>query len=131
MLLQTLLPVFEKIIEGLSHPEQEMFDKLKNLSIDKLYHLKLTDACVTGIVQCGNLTSEQLQRLVSVELDRRKANADAANDEAAAQDRSRTFYVSLGSLVISLLALLVSVFPMFRKGGKEGRQRASRAPATQ
>jgi hypothetical protein len=64
------------------------------------------------------MTSGDLQQLVGVELDRRKADADAVNQEDAAQDRNRTFYISTGSLIVSVLALAASLFSMFRKGEK-------------
>jgi hypothetical protein len=112
-------PDMDKLItDFLTLSQQHMLDKLKGLSIDQLHHVKLSDGCEAGIVDCGDMTSGDLQQLVGVELDRRKADADAVNQEDAAQDRNRTFYISTGSLIVSVLALAASLFSMFRKGEK-------------
>jgi hypothetical protein len=107
----------DKAIKSMTTPQQQMLDKLKTLSVDQLYRLKVSDGCQAGIVQCGSLKTGDLQQLADVELARRTADEAAANQEATALDRNRNFYISVGSLVVSAFALVFSVFSTFRKGG--------------
>jgi hypothetical protein len=96
---------------------QGLIEQLKTLGLDQLYTLRMSGLCQAGILQCGPVAENTVRGLVDNELSRRTAIAAASDQAAAAEDRSRTFYISLVSLIVSGLAFLLSVFSTFRKGG--------------
>jgi hypothetical protein len=82
--------------------------QLASLPLDRLYALKVwPDVCAADIVKCGPLPSDRVRTFVDVELDRRKAALDY-------RDKRNAFLVSIGSLIISGCALLISGFVAFR-----------------
>lgn len=85
-----------------------IIERLKSLSLDTLYALKVSpDICGSGIINCEVLTNDKVRPLLDIELDRRKAALDF-------EDKTRNFYVSLGSLIVSLCAFGVSIFGAIR-----------------
>jgi hypothetical protein len=81
--------------------------QLARLPLDKLYGLKVSpDICASTVVSCESLDSDRVSQFVDVEIDRRKAAVDY-------EDKRRSFFISLGSLVISCGAFAVSVFWAF------------------
>jgi hypothetical protein len=84
--------------------------QLMKLPLDKLYALKVSpDICASGTITCEVLTNDKVRPLLDVELDRRKAALDF-------EDKSRSFLVSVGSLIVSFCAFGLSVFGLMRKG---------------
>jgi hypothetical protein len=107
-----------KLADAQQKTVQGLIEQLKTLALDQLYRLRMSGLCQAGIVQCGPVSEEIVRGLVDNELSRRTAIATAADQVAAAEDRTRTFYVSLVSLVVSGLAFLLSAFSTFRKGAR-------------
>jgi hypothetical protein len=91
--------------------------QLSALPLDKLYLLKMTDICKTKDLDCGALPPDRVSSFVDVEIDRRKADLDerkAVLDEA---DQRRSFYISLGSLIVSCCAFGLSLLGVLRNRG--------------
>jgi hypothetical protein len=83
--------------------------QLARLPLDRLYALKVwPDLCTADIVDCGSLPGDRVKPFIDVELDRRKATLDY-------QDKRNAFLVSIGSLIVSGCALLISGFVALRK----------------
>jgi hypothetical protein len=96
---------------GEKHLDENTRNVIKQLTIfplEKLYMLKMSDTCEVAGFSCGSFKAEKIIPLIDIEIDRRKAIMDAA-------DKQRSFYLSLGSLLISFCALGLSVFGLFKK----------------
>jgi hypothetical protein len=92
----------------------DVLGQLAALPLDELYTLKAwPNLCDADMVRCGVLTADRVRPFVDMELDRRKAELDY-------RDKQNSFFLSLGSLVISGCALLVSGFAAFRKPSPRG-----------
>jgi hypothetical protein len=76
--------------------------------MEKLYFLKMSDTCDVAGFSCGKFNADKVRPLIDIELDRRKAILDQA-------DKQRSFYLSLGSLIVSCCALALSVFGISRR----------------
>ncbi|CCD94639.1 exported hypothetical protein [Bradyrhizobium sp. ORS 375] len=82
--------------------------QLRTVPLEKLYGLKVApDICTLGLVNCGILESNGVRPFVDLEIDRRKATFEV-------EDKNRSFWVSVASLAISVLAVVISILA-FRK----------------
>lgn len=90
-------------------------DQLKTLSLDQLFRLEMPDVCQAHIIQCGPLAPTMVKALVTNELSRRNAIANAEERADAKSDRNCTYDVSVASLIVSILAIGISLFPRRRK----------------
>lgn len=86
---------------------EAMSKQLSMQPLEKLYFLKMTDACGGMEIDCGDMTTEKVKPLIDIELERRKAVLDET-------DKRHTFYISIGSLVVAFLAFGLSVVGFFR-----------------
>jgi hypothetical protein len=98
--------LMEKVLAQRS--TESILSQLAKLPLDKLYSLKVSpDICGSGTVNCEVLPNDRVRQFVDVEIDRRKAALDV-------EDKSRSFFISLGSLVVSCFAFGLGVVGLVR-----------------
>jgi selenocysteine lyase/cysteine desulfurase len=109
---ESVRKALEEELSKQSQKEQEatkrLADQLEALPLDQLYFLKMSNVCNIGTFNCEGLRPERVTSFIDIELDRRRAEKDAA-------DKEKTFLISMGSFGVSACAFVVSVFGMLRK----------------
>jgi hypothetical protein len=109
LMLMQLMESISRLSGGnLDENTKNVVKQLAVLPLEKLYFLKMSDTCEVAGFNCGKFNAEKVRPLIDIELDRRKAVTDAA-------DKQRSFYLSLGSLLVSCCAFELSVFGLFKK----------------